>query len=94
MYRMNQETGDLRIMQEMQLSSARNNTGAEILIHSNGKWVYVSSRGVGLVIFFQLEEGDRLRKVSIMHSMFLRYSARYKSSILLEPGLDTWHFTL
>lgn len=66
-YRMNQETGDLKIMQEMQLSSASNNTGAEILIHSNGKWVYVSSRGVGLVIFFQLEQGDRLRKVQEFH---------------------------
>ena len=92
---MNQKTGALVIMQEMQLSSASKNTGAEILIHSNGRWVYVSSRGVGMVIFFQLEEGDILRKVSIINIMFFNYSViRYKSSILLVPGPDTWHFTL
>ena len=86
MARLNKETGELVMKQEMQLSSAIGNTGAEIVIHSNGRWVYVSSRGVGMVIFFQLEEGNTLRKVS------KNYKSLFKFKI--HPGTRVphcWH---
>jgi len=62
-YRLNNKTGELMMIQEVGLSSVKNNTGAEILIHENGRCVYVSSRGVGMVIVFRIEDNDTLTKV-------------------------------
>ena len=52
--------------QEMELSSVSSNFGAEILVHSNKKWIYVSSRGEGMVIVFTLQDDDTIKKVSVM----------------------------
>ena len=44
-YRLNNQTGGFILLKELFLVSVKNNAGAEILLHSNRKWVYVSSRG-------------------------------------------------
>jgi len=62
-YSVDNVTGNLEKKQEVHLSTVANNTGAEILIHPNGKWIYVSSRGVGMVILFQLDANNKISKV-------------------------------
>ena len=59
-YSLNNKTGQLVLKKEIKLVSVDNNTGAEILLHSNRKWVYVSSRGVGIVSVFQLVDNDNI----------------------------------
>ena len=38
--------------------SVDNNANAEVLLHPNREWVYVSSRGVGLVSVFHLNKTE------------------------------------
>lgn len=59
-YSLNNKTGALAIKKEIRLVTVDNNAGAEILLHSNRKWVYVSSRGVGIVSVFQLVDNDNI----------------------------------
>ena len=59
-YTLNNKIGQLVLKKEIKLVSVDNNTGAEILLHTNRKWVYVSSRGVGIVSVFQLVDNDNI----------------------------------
>ena len=54
------KTGQLTLKKEVSLVSVKNNAGAEILLHHNRKWVYVSSRGVGTVVVFHLVDNDQV----------------------------------
>ena len=54
------KTGQLTLKKEVSLVSVKNNAGAEILLHHNRKWVYVSSRGVGTVVVFHLLDNDQV----------------------------------
>ena len=54
------KTGQLSLMKELSLVSVKNNAGAEIVLHHNRKWVYVSSRGVGTVVVFHLLDNDQV----------------------------------
>ena len=52
------KTGNLTLIGEYSVVSVDNNANAEVLLHPNREWVYVSSRGVGLVSVFQLNKTE------------------------------------
>jgi 6-phosphogluconolactonase len=62
-YRLDESTGSLELTQELQLSSAGGDAGAEILVGPSGKFVYASSRGTGVVVVYRLEDDDTLTRV-------------------------------
>ena len=49
-------TGKLSLQKELSVVSVKNNAGAEILLHSNRQWVYVSSRGENLKILYLISK--------------------------------------
>ena len=49
--------------QELELSSSNGDVGAEILVSADGKFVYGSSRGTGVVLVYQLEADNTLIKI-------------------------------
>ena len=49
------KTGNLTKVKELNVVSVDKTAGAEILLHPNREWVYVSSRGQGLVAVFKLD---------------------------------------
>ena len=57
---LNNKTGQLTLKKELSVVSVKNNAGAEIVLHQNRKWVYVSSRGVGTVVVFHLLDNDQV----------------------------------
>ena len=59
-HRLDNKTGQLTLEKELSLVSVENNAGAEIVLHHNRKWVYVSSRGVGTVVVFHLLDNDQV----------------------------------
>ena len=59
-HRLDNRTGQLTLEKELSLVSVENNAGAEIVLHHNRKWVYVSSRGVGTVVVFRLLDNDQV----------------------------------
>ena len=52
-YRYDQTTGELELLQELELSSTQGDAGAEILVGTTGKFVYASSRGSGVVVVYR-----------------------------------------
>jgi len=59
-YRYDQTSGQLDLLQELELSSTPGDAGAEILVGSTGQFVYASSRGSGVVVVYRLESDDTL----------------------------------
>ena len=41
------------LLQELELSSTETDAGAEILVGPSGQFVYVSSRGTGVVVVYR-----------------------------------------
>jgi len=62
-YRLDESTGDLNLIQELALSSNGDDAGAEILVGPTGQFVYASSRGTGVVVVYKLEQDDTLTRV-------------------------------
>ena len=52
-YRADQSSGQLELLQELELSSTPGDAGAEILLGSTGEFVYGSSRGSGVVVVYR-----------------------------------------
>ena len=51
-------------IKELNIVSVNKTAAAEIVLHHNREWVYVSSRGMGLVAVFRLDPvKDELTKV-------------------------------
>jgi len=61
-YRLDESTGNLELIQELELSSNGGDAGAEILVGPTGQFIYASSRGTGVVVVYRLE-GDTLTRV-------------------------------
>jgi len=59
-YRLDDNTGSLELLQELEVSSNGDNTGGEILVGPSGQFVYASSRGTGVVVVYRLEADDTL----------------------------------
>ena len=55
--------GNFELAQELELSSTDGDAGAEILVSADGKFVYGSSRGSGVVLVYQLEADNSLIKI-------------------------------
>jgi len=55
--------GGFELAQELELSSSNGDVGAEILVSADGKFVYGSSRGTGVVLVYQLEADNSLIKI-------------------------------
>ena len=56
-------TGNLELIQELELSSNGGDAGAEILVGPSGQFVYASSRGTGVVVVYRLEGDETLTRV-------------------------------
>ena len=52
-YRYDRTSGQLDLLQELELSSTPGDAGAEILLGSTGQFVYASSRGSGVVVVYR-----------------------------------------
>eukprot|EP00092_Neocalanus_flemingeri_P008116 GFUD01008756.1.p1 GENE.GFUD01008756.1~~GFUD01008756.1.p1 ORF type:complete len:351 (+),score=110.46 GFUD01008756.1:40-1092(+) len=63
MFRLDDSTGNLELIGELEVSSNGEDTGAEILVGPSGQFVYASSRGTGVVVVYRLEENDTLVRV-------------------------------
>jgi len=55
--------GNFELAQELELSSSNGDVGAEILVSADGKFVYGSSRGTGVVLVYHLEADNSLIKI-------------------------------
>jgi len=62
-YRYDRTSGQLDLLQELELSSTPGDAGAEILVGSTGQFVYASSRGSGVVVVYRIEFDDSLVRV-------------------------------
>jgi len=62
-YRVDEGTGNLELIQELELSSNGGDAGAEILVGPSGQFVYASSRGTGVVVVYRLEGDETLTRV-------------------------------
>ena len=62
-FRLDDGTGDLELIQELEVSSNGEDTGAEILVGPSGQFVYASSRGTGVVVVYKLKMDDTLSRV-------------------------------
>ena len=71
-------------MEEHKVVSVTGNANAEVLLHPNRGWVYVSSRGVGSVTVFHLNDdkgsSDLLTKVQE-----IRLTGTWPRSMALSP---------
>ena len=90
-YRINQETGRLTMLQEVPLSSKTTNFGAEILAVESGEDlnIYVSSRGVGMLEFFKMRgTEDRVTKEQefLLAGSWPRHMTLHPSGRLLAVG--------
>jgi len=63
LHKLDAKSSNLTMMQEMNVVSVDKNAGAEVLVHPNKQWIYISSRGVGLVAVFHLDDKEKLTKV-------------------------------
>ena len=61
-YNVNYLTGDLVLNQQLKLSSNDKDAGAEVLLSEDGKTLYVSSRGTGIIAVFK-QNGKEYEKV-------------------------------
>jgi len=59
-YRLDDGSGDLELIQELEVSSNGDDTGAEILVGPSGEFLYASSRGTGVVVVYKLGMDDTL----------------------------------
>ena len=67
MYHLDVKTSNLTLIQELEIVSVKGNAAAEILLHHNRQWVYVSSRGVGSVVVFHLDpKEDKMTKIQVI----------------------------
>ena len=62
-FRLDDSTGNLELIQELEVSSNGEDAGAEILVGPSGQFVYASSRGTGVVVVYKLEMDDTLVRV-------------------------------
>ena len=64
LFKVDIKTGSLTKVKELNVVSVNKTAAAEILFHPNREWVYVSSRGQGLVAVFSLSpDSEELTKV-------------------------------
>ena len=54
-YRVDLSSGQLELLQELELSSTPGDAGAEILVGPTGQFIYASSRGSGVVVVYRWE---------------------------------------
>jgi len=80
-YQINPDNGELSFLQEVQLASADDNAGAEILV--NGNMVYGSSRGNGVVVAYQLDGQELTRVQELALGMTWPRSIAIKDDIMV-----------
>jgi len=62
-FRRNETTGELTQVQSLKLSSTHGDAGAEILAGPDGKYLYVSSRGSGVVVVYEVQDDNTLARL-------------------------------
>ena len=60
---MNLANGELNLLQQVELSLHSEDYGVEIAVVPEGKYVYASSRGAGILLVYQLTAEDTLQKI-------------------------------
>lgn len=80
------KSGGLSLVEEHSVVSVTGNANAEVLLHPNRRWVYVSSRGVGSVTLFHLNVTNGAKLTPVLTKVQeIRLTGTWPRSMALSP---------